>query len=235
MRSVATWLRGGVAAMACLAIWTGAQGAEGLRTAKSGDLQEVGASSEVFHVSSWAVQGRDAAGRTFAVVDKVAGRLFVFDGEGRLLGTSPVLVGATPGDTSAPDIGKRQISGIRPDERTTPAGRFEARMGVGPKGEDILWVDYENALALHRVVTHVPQERRLQRLASNVASERRITYGCINVPEAFYDRVIRPAFALGGVVYILPEQRRAQEFFGSHEAAPPQVLRTSATASPTLH
>ncbi|MBE7367246.1 hypothetical protein [Ramlibacter pallidus] len=207
------------------------QGGESLRSAKVAEAGHEGASPEVRHVADWAVHSRDPQGRPFAVVDKVHGRLYVFDAQGGLLGATAALVGSAPGDLSVPGIGERPIASIRPEERTTPAGRFEARMGVGPKGEDILWVDYQNALALHRVVTNVPQERRLQRLASQVAGDRRITYGCINVPAAFYDGVVRPAFAGGGVVYILPEQRRPQELFGSYDVDAPRVVHASTAAA----
>jgi hypothetical protein len=212
------------------------QDGQALRTAKLADLGREVASAEVRHIANWAVHSGNHRGLPFAVIDKVDSRVFVFDAQGRLRGASPVLVGAATGDDTVPGIGSRQISSIRPEERTTPAGRFEARMGVGPKGEDILWVDYENALALHRVVTHVPQERRLQRLASPVALDRRITYGCINVPANFYDAVVKPAFgASGGVVYILPEQRRAQDLFGSYEVTEPADLRTSSFQQTSVH
>lgn len=197
-------------------------GMQSLRTAKMADLGRELASAEVRHVANWAVHSGDHRRQPFAVVDKVDGRLYVFDADGRLRGATAALVGAAPGDDTVPGIGERKISSIRPEERTTPAGRFEARMGVGPKGEDILWVDYENALALHRVVTNVPQERRLQRLASQVPADRRITYGCINVPAVFYDAVVKPTFAqAGGVVYILPELRPAEDLFRSYEVGTP--------------
>ena len=167
------------------------------------------------YVADWAVHHGDNAGLPFAVIDKVDGLVFVFDAQGALQAAAPALTGAAAGDQSVPGIGQRRIASIRPEERTTPAGRFETRMGFTPKGEDILWVDYDNAVALHRVVTSVPQERRLQRLASKVPQDRRITYGCINVPADFYDAVVKPTFASGGVVYILPEQRTPQELFGS--------------------
>ncbi|MFB2351695.1 hypothetical protein, partial [Priestia megaterium] len=78
--------------------------------------------------------------------------------------------------------GSRKISSILPHERTTPAGRYLARMGTGPGGEDVLWVDYEGAVAIHRVATGVAKDRRLQRLQSSVPQDRRITFGCINLP-----------------------------------------------------
>jgi hypothetical protein len=81
-------------------------------------------------------------------------------------------------------------------------------------GEEILWVDYDAAVALHRVITSVPQERRLQRLKSLVPSDHRITYGCINVPGPFFEAIVIPAFKeKNGVVYILPETKSWREIF----------------------
>jgi hypothetical protein len=191
---------------------------EPLRAAKLADLGGERASAEVREIADWAVHSGDPGGLPFVIVDKKDSRVFVFDAQGRLRGASPALVGAARGDTSVPGIGERAIASIQPEERTTPAGRFSAVMGYGPKGEDILWVDYDSALALHRVVTHNPQERRLQRLASKVPAERRITYGCINVPVSFYENVVRPTFSsTRGIVYILPESRSAHELFGSYD------------------
>ena len=194
-----------------------------LRGAQLADLQGAPASTEVRNIADWAVASGDHEGLPFVVIDKVNARVFVFDADGHLRGSSPALVGAARGDDSVPGIGNRPIADIRPEERTTPAGRFQATMGRGPAGEDILWVDYKNAIALHRVVTHVAAERRLQRLASPSPAERRITYGCINVPVAFYERVIQPTFAdTRGIVYILPESRPPQEIFTAYR--PPEAL-----------
>ena len=188
-----------------------------LQQAKVVDLRGEQASAEVRQFADWALASGDASGLPFVIIDKQDSRVFVFDADGHLRGSSPALVGAARGDDSVPGIGARPIASIRPEERTTPAGRFTAVMGRGPKGEDILWVDYDNAIALHRVVTHVPQERRLQRLQSKLASERRITYGCINVPVAFYERVVQPTFAGSrGIVYILPESKPLQDVFTAY-------------------
>lgn len=221
-RSISSALGSGLAALVLAAVLApaapAAAGQLPLRSAKIADLRGEQASADVRHIADWAVNSGDPGGLPFVIVDKQDSRVFVFDGQGRLRGASPALVGAARGDDSVPGIGTREIASIRPEERTTPAGRFLAVMGQGPKGEDILWVDYDSALALHRVVTSVPQERRLQRLQSKVSAERRITYGCINVPVAFYESVVRPAFSHSrGIVYILPESRRPQELFGSYE------------------
>lgn len=179
------------------------------------------ASADARHVADWAVHAGDAAGLPFIVVDKVQARLFVFDRQGRLLGASSALLGSAPGDASVPGIGTRKLSSIRPEERTTPAGRFVASIDRSLAGEDILWVDYDAAIALHRVIATQPAERRLQRLESRMPADRRITYGCINVPVNFFERVVAPAFrGGGGIVYVLPEGRPARETFRSYDVAP---------------
>ena len=102
-----------------------------------------------------------------------------------------------------------RLSDIRPEERTTPAGRFVASLGYNFKGKDVLWVDYKNAVSLHRVITNNPKERRLERLASPTPLDRRISYGCINVPANFFDNVVKPTFTrTHGIVYVLPEPCR---------------------------
>jgi hypothetical protein len=206
-----------------------------LRSAKLAELGGEHASADVRHIADWAVDSGDHAGLPFVIVDKVDSRVYVFDAQGRLRGASAALVGSARGDDSVPGIGERKISSILPEERTTPAGRYTAVMGRGPKGEDILWVDYENALALHRVVTHVPEERRLQRLQSKVASDRRITYGCINVPVPFYEAVVRPTFdGTRGIVYILPESKKPQDLFGSYDVRQ-QVTHSGHLRPPATH
>jgi hypothetical protein len=83
----------------------------------------------------------------------------------------------------------------------------------------VLWVDYADEIALHPVVTSHPKERRLQRLRSSAPEDHRITYGCINVPAAFYRDVVTKAFAGGdGVVYILPDTRPLEEVFPNFTA-----------------
>jgi hypothetical protein len=177
------------------------------------------ASADATHIGNWVMQSADNHGLPFVIVDKLDSKVYVFDGQGQLLGAAPALLGLAAGDASVPGIGSRKMSTIRPDERTTPAGRFAASMERSLHGDEILWVDYDAAIALHRVITTVPKERRLQRLASTSPQERRITYGCINVPVKFFDQVVLPAFKAGhGVVYVLPETRGARELFGAYDA-----------------
>ena len=151
-------------------------------------------SEQARHMADWVMDSGDNRGMPFAIIDKMDAKVFVFDAHGRLRGAAPVLLGLARGDYTVPGIGNRKLSDIRPEERTTPAGRFVASLGYNFKGKDVLWVDYKNAVSLHRVITNNPKERRLERLASPTPLDRRISYGCINVPAKFFDNVVKPAF-----------------------------------------
>ena len=193
------------------------------------------ASPDAVHIADWIVDSADNQGMPFMIVDKVHARVLMFDATGRLQGAASALLGLARGDDSVPGIGERKMSTIRPEERTTPAGRFVSSLARDIHGQEFLWVDYDTAISLHRVVKGTPGERRAQRLDSPASDDNRISYGCINVPVRFYDKLVSPAFTgTSGVVYILPETRSAREVFGSydvHERAL-QVARQQA-ATPT--
>ncbi len=156
----------------------------------------------------------DNRGAPFAVIDKRRARLWVFGADGRQVDSTPVLLGLARGDDSVPGIGERPLSQVRKAERTTPAGRFMLEAGRNLHGEQILWVDYDAAVSMHRVRANNPLERRLQRLSTPTAADNRISYGCINVPTAFFDTVVAPTFmARGGPIYILPEVRTLSATF----------------------
>jgi hypothetical protein len=51
-------------------------------------------------------------------------------------------------------------------------------------------------------------------LASATPLDNRISYGCINVPVAFFKEVVHRAFTgTHGIVYVLPEVRSPQQVF----------------------
>lgn len=159
-------------------------------------------------VADWVVGANDNGTGAFFILDKPRARLYVFDPDGQLVGAAPVLLGLARGDDSAPGIGEKPLADITPAERTTPAGRFVAERGRNAHGEDVVWVDYAAAVSLHRVRPLKPEERRLERLASPTWTDNRISYGCINVPVAFYDSVVQRAWQTGSVViYVLPDTR----------------------------
>lgn len=185
---------------------------------RSADFRGEPASPEAREIANWVVATGDNQGMGFILVDKRMAKVLVFDAAGRLTGASTALLGRAKGDDSVPGIGTRKLSTIRPEERTTPAGRYVA--GIGEDfHQDILWIDYDAAISLHRVVHGNPGDHRLARLASASLADKRISYGCINVPARFFDDTILAAFrGTSAVVYILPEVKTLQAVF--HMARP---------------
>ncbi|HEX4711220.1 L,D-transpeptidase [Phenylobacterium sp.] len=170
-------------------------------------------------LADWAIASSDNHGLPFVIIDKVAAEVFVFGADGQLRGAAPALLGLARGDRSTPFVGDRELSRIPPAERTTPAGRFDAFVGPAWGGKKVLWVNYATAISLHPVVVGKPKDHRLQRLKSPTPADNRITFGCIDVPTAFYGHVVRPAFArTKGVVYILPETTPLKEVFPFFQA-----------------
>jgi hypothetical protein len=177
-------------------------------TARAADRS--GTAAQAVAARAWA--GRDARGLPFAIVDKRAAVVWVYRADGGLAGHSAVLLGRARGDHTAPGTGERTEAGLLLDsDRTTPAGRFVSEPGINLSGEAIVWLDYRNALAIHRVRPGPSKRARVQRLASPRPDDRRVTAGCVVVPEAFYDAVVQPLLGTGrGVVYILPEDGEGQ-------------------------
>ena len=188
--------------------------------ARFADLGDHAVSADVRYVADWVADSGDAGGFDFVIVDKKNASVHVFNGNARLRGSTPVLLGSARGDESVPDIGDRPLSQVRPEERTTPAGRFIGERGHDLRGEDVVWVDYDGGVSMHRVITTNARERRLERLATPTIDDNRISYGCINVPVAFYEEYIRPTFAnRRAMVYVLPEVNTLQAVFGSYDVA----------------
>jgi len=183
-------------------------------TASVEQAYDADGADDATQVARWAARSGDARHRPFIVVDKANARVMAFDASGRLRASTPALLGAARGDDSVPGIGMKKIADIKPEERITPAGRFVARPGHNLDGEDIVWIDYDAAVSMHRVRATKASEQRLQRLASPTIADNRISWGCINLPAAFYDAQISPMVkASPSVVYVLPETRSLREVF----------------------
>jgi len=171
-------------------------------------------SQDAQYVADWVVDSGDNQGMPFVIVDKIDAKVFVFDTDEQLRGAAPCLLGLAQGDDSVPGIGNKKLSAIRPNERTTPAGRFVASLGYNFNKKDVLWVDYDLSLSMHRIIT---TKTRLQRMATPTPLDNRISFGCINVPAEFFNNVLSPTFTgKKGVVYILPEIRSKSEIFASY-------------------
>ena len=114
------------------------------------------ASADARYAARWIASHADNQRMPFAIVDKKNARMFVFEPDGRLRAATAVLLGAGPGDASVPGIAGRDPASLLPQERTTPAGRFLSEPGHNLKGEDIVWVDYDTKIAIHRLVPTLP-------------------------------------------------------------------------------
>jgi hypothetical protein len=182
------------------------------------DLRNVRASKDVVHLANWVSYTYDSGRRPFVIIDKKAAKMFVFDGWGKLWSTSPVLIGTAVGDDSAPGVGSKRLSQLKPHEKTTPAGRFEARPGKDNHGKDVVWIDFDAALSMHAIASVSASERRAERMATKDPGDNRISNGCINLPPKFFSGVLLPTVRKSGaVVYVLPETRTVAQQFGAHD------------------
>jgi hypothetical protein len=188
---------------------------------KPGPLADFGqesAPADVVHVANWVSYTRNNKKKAFVLIDKKMARMYVFDPQGKLRSHAPVLLGKAVGDHTVPGIGSKPLSQIKEDEKTTPAGRFLVQPGQNNHGEDILWIDYNAAVSMHRLRKVAEEERRFERMATEDAEDNRISNGCVNVPHAFYNNVLRPTvMKYGAFVYVLPETRPPQQQFGSFD------------------
>jgi hypothetical protein len=181
---------------------------------------DVTPSDDARRIADAVATSRDNRAKTFAILDKRGAQLYVFDAGAKLVGASRVLLGAAPGDDSVAGIGQRPMDQVRPEEKTTPAGRFVSHPGRNASGEEVIWVDYGAAVSMHRVRIVDPKERRLERLASGAAGDRRISYGCINIPVEFFDAVMKPLLGSSpAIVYVLPERKTLAQVFPALTAA----------------
>ncbi len=178
-------------------------------------LAAVDASSDARYVEQWIRAKGDDHGHPFAIVDKKAARIFVFGADGRLVGASPTILGLARGDVPVPGAGQKDPSRLLPYERKTPAGRFASQPGVNLSGEAVVWVDYDTGIAIHRVRPGRAQTQRLHSLATNAVDDKRLSLGCVVVPESFFAGVVLPTLGRApGTVYVLPEDVPVQSMFG---------------------
>jgi hypothetical protein len=203
------WLRN---AAGCTALFAAAVSAQ---AAVPQEFESARPSTEARRLVEWALRTSNARGQPFAVVDKRAAHIYVFHADGRLAGHSPALLGSAPGDHTVPGVGQRAQTGhVPPEERTTPAGRFEAMPGENNTGEHVVWVDYASAFAIHRLRPGFAYQARASRLTTVQASDKRVSWGCVVVPVSFYEQVVEPVLGRArSVVYVMPEDMPLGKLF----------------------
>ena len=207
-----------VLALAGLALATAAPAAVTPPAAADPPLQGAaegpGKSLSAIRVAEWVASSGDNHALPYIIIDKPAAAAFLFSADGQPIAQVPVLIGIAEGDEATPGIGSKSLAEIGPAEKTTPAGRFLARFGYAAGKKRVLWVDYATSVALHPIPPHTEKEKRRQRMLSPEIDDNRITFGCINVPLAFFNKNLRPLFEKkGGYVYILPDSKPLEEVF----------------------
>jgi hypothetical protein len=97
------------------------------------ELAREQAAPEVQQVAAWAIDSLDHADRPFVVVDKASARLFAFDREGHLRGSSPVVLAAWREQGPA----------------AAPVGRFVADPQLSARSDVTVWVHADAVISLH--------------------------------------------------------------------------------------
>jgi hypothetical protein len=197
-----------------------------------GDFGGEAAAPDARLLANWVVATDDNQRHAFVLVDKKDARVYVFSPDGHLKDSAPALLGSARGDDILPGTADKPLAQMRPEEKTTPAGRFVAEQGTNADDEDVIWVDYDDAISMHRVRTKVASERRLERLASLTTDDNRISFGCINLPVTFYEDVAKPALTkYGAVVYVLPDVKSVQQVFGAYDVTDPTQVAAARQAT----
>jgi hypothetical protein len=172
------------------------------------------ASPDVLDTVHWIESTKDNAGLPFVVVDKTNAQVYAFTPYAQLKATSPVLLGGGVGDVALVPQ-DAPMSAMPPEKRITPAGRYLSKLVIDNHGKVVLLVDGANLITMHIVAKGTPAQRRAERLASVTSTDNRVSFGCINVPPAFFTSVVDPDFRPGkGIVYILPEKQTPGQLFG---------------------
>ena len=149
------------------------------------------ASKDVHRLADWVVDTADNLGLPFIVVDKKQASVFVFDAAASC-GSHARAARARARRRLGAGHRRAPIAEIRPEERTTPAGRFVAEPGFNARAKTSSGSTTTPPSRCTACAPTNPAERRLQRLASPTVRDNRICYGCINLPAAFYDLCVRP-------------------------------------------
>lgn len=179
---------------------------------------------------NWVVQKKDHRGKNFVVADKDAGKIYVVSPSGKILNTQNAIFGRGKGNTNA--------------DFNTPSGRFFlhkvtkehlSRKNQKIYGDSLLTLHNPETgkalvqpsggyVAMHRVLN---KEGRLNALSTPTASDNYISFGCINVPTAFYDSAVDGLD--NAMVYVLDHQN-VKPTKAAKQATTNVVKGTTATA-----
>lgn len=146
------------------------------------DLAREGWSAPVRQVAAWAIRTNDHRGLPFVVIDQAHGRLFAFNGDGRLAGSAPIL-----------------RNPIAPED-SAPAGRFVADKRRSARVGAIVWANEHAMLSLDAAP---PPPTRHDSLTAGFHHPGR-GGGSLHVPGDFYRRYLHAFTQQSSVAYVLP-------------------------------
>ncbi len=167
-------------------------------------------------LAAWVTLAGDNGARPFAIVDKLAAQVFVFDADGRLAGRR---AGAGRSRARRRLLRRDRRQGARRHQSRRSAPRLPAaswpklRAGQRRQDRDLGRLRRCDLVAPggHQMN---PKEHRLTRnqVVPALEVDHRISFGCINVRRrGFYEGVVLKAFAGGSaIVYILPGHSAAR-------------------------
>lgn len=144
------------------------------------DLAREGWSAPVREIAAWAIESHDHAGLPFVVIDQARGRVFAFDANGRLGGSTPILRSPEWADDAA------------------PPGRFVADTRRSAGDGAIVWANGHETLA----VLATPPDWKRRPVA--VQYHRPHHSRSLHVAREFYRQHLRAFRQQAGVAYVLP-------------------------------
>ena len=180
--------------------------------------------------ANWIMATGAHRGRSFIVADKEGGKLYAFDGKGKLVGDSPALYGEAMKDKLTDAQMSKSMEQVTAEDKITPSGHWNLQLEQHPEYGPALRFGGGNGLGIHAVYLGTPSENRSQKLATPTAADNYVTYGCINVPEEFAADTLAPHFAseAGHALFILPIQseKTVSEFGMVAQDFEPEVITT---------
>lgn len=172
-------------------------------------------------VNSWVQESRDNNGQSYIIADKEAGAIHIMAADGTVLATAPALYGYKTGDGMSVGETPAGIFSIRNQSAPASYGGDLQQFATAPNGD---------VYAIHRVLTTNPSQNRVGRLASETATDNRISLGCINIPVETYNQYLGRNFQ--GKLYIIPEQNELGSVFrGIENQSATQDLQNGQTLS----
>lgn len=154
---------------------------------------------------------KDKPTEKFIVADKELGKVFVIDPVNKTEVSTPALYGKLITDKVDISYYDRKEVGA---PYITPAGVYKVSLMFSDTLNRDMLVFYDGVymvMAIHPVWTGNSVQKRVERLASDNPSLHRITNGCINVSQEFFDEHLQGLD--NATLYILPEIEESKVFW----------------------